>query len=59
MGVTKVMFCGGGVLDKNIEVGLLLLVEGIIRDEGFSYHYLETGLFVEANKKVNTKVKLI
>ncbi|MBQ9333652.1 MAG: nucleoside phosphorylase [Lachnospiraceae bacterium] len=41
MGVCKVMFCGGGgVLDRNIEVGQLLLVEGAIRDEGFSYHYL-------------------
>ena len=41
MGVTKVMFCGGGgVLDRNIEVGQLLLVDGAIRDEGFSYHYL-------------------
>lgn len=41
MGIKKVMFCGGGgVLDSNIEVGQLLLVEGAIRDEGFSYHYL-------------------
>jgi len=41
-GVTKVMFCGGGgVLDRNIKVGQLLLVEGAIRDEGFSYHYVE------------------
>ena len=41
MGVQKVMFCGGGgVLDKTIQVGQLLLVEGAIRDEGFSYHYL-------------------
>lgn len=58
MGITKVMFCGGGgVLDKNIEVGQLLLVEGAIRDEGFSYHYLEAGRIVEANKKVNAKVE--
>ena len=41
MGIKKVMFCGGGgVLDRNIEVGQLLLVEGAIRDDGFSYHYL-------------------
>ena len=33
MGITKVMFCGGGgVLDKNIEVGQILVVEGAIRD---------------------------
>ena len=42
MGIQKVMFCGGGgVLDPDIEVGQLLLVEGAIRDEGFSYHYIE------------------
>ena len=29
MGITRVMFCGGGgVLDKNIEVGQILVVEG-------------------------------
>lgn len=40
-GITKVIFCGGGgVLDKNIDVGELLVVEGAIRDEGFSYHYV-------------------
>lgn len=41
MGVKKVMFSGGGgVLDRDIDVGQILLVEGAIRDEGFSYHYL-------------------
>lgn len=57
MGAKKVMFCGGGgVLDKNIEVGQLLLVDGAIRDEGFSYHYLEPSRCVYANKEVNDKV---
>ena len=33
MGITKVMFCGGGgVLDRDIGVGQLLLVDGAIRD---------------------------
>ncbi len=46
-GISKVMFCGGGgVLDKNIGVGELLVVEGAIRDEGFSYHYLEPSRIV-------------
>lgn len=41
MGITKVMFCGGGgVLDRNIEVGQILVVDGAIRDEGFSYQYI-------------------
>ena len=40
MGIRRAVFCGGaGVLDKTIEVGRLLLVDGAIRDEGFSYHY--------------------
>ncbi len=41
MGITKVMFCGGGgVLDRNIQVGQILVVDGAIRDEGFSYQYI-------------------
>ena len=41
MGITRVMFCGGGgVLDRNIAVGQILVVEGAIRDEGFSYQYI-------------------
>lgn len=47
MGVEKVMFCGGGgVLDKNIEVGQILVVDGAIRDEGFSYHYIEPSRYI-------------
>ena len=41
MGITKVMFCGGGgVLVKDIDVGQILVVDGAIRDEGFSYQYI-------------------
>ena len=57
MGVRKVMFCGGGgVLDRNIEVGQLLLVDGAIRDEGFSYHYLPPSRVAHANPDVNAKI---
>ena len=57
MGVRKVMFCGGGgVLDKNIEVGQLLLVDGAIRDEGFSYHYLPPSRVVYADGQVNGRI---
>lgn len=53
MGIEKVMFCGGGgVLDKSIAVGELLVVEGAIRDEGFSYHYLEPSRIVYADSRV-------
>lgn len=58
MGVTKVMFCGGGgVLDRNIEVGQLLLVDGAIRDEGFSYHYLPPSRVVYTDPAVTEKVR--
>lgn len=57
MGITKVMFCGGGgVLDRNIEVGQLLVVEGAIRDEGFSYHYIEPSRYIYTNPDVTQKI---
>ena len=57
MGVTKVMFCGGGgVLDKNIGVGELLLVDGAVRDEGFSYHYLPPARVVETDPAVTERI---
>lgn len=56
-GIKKVMFCGGGgVLDKNIEVGELLVVEGAIRDEGFSYHYIEPTRIVYSQAEVREKI---
>ena len=52
-GIQKVMFCGGGgVLDKNIDVGRILVVDSAIRDEGFSYHYLKPSRYVFTDKKV-------
>lgn len=57
MGITKVMFCGGGgVLDKDIEVGQILVVDGAIRDEGFSYHYIEPSKYIYTNPKVTQKI---
>ncbi len=57
MGITKVMFCGGGgVLDKEIKVGQLLVVEGAIRDEGFSYHYIEPSRYIYTNPKIIEKI---
>ena len=53
IGIKKVMFCGGGgVLDKNIKVGELLAVEGAIRDEGFSYHYVKPSRIIYSQKDV-------
>ncbi|MCM1308821.1 MAG: nucleoside phosphorylase [Butyrivibrio sp.] len=57
MGITKVMFCGGGgVLDKNIEVGQLLVVDGAIRDEGFSYHYIEPAKYIYTDLGTTEKI---
>lgn len=57
LGAEKVMFCGGGgVLDPDIDVGKLLLVEGAIRDEGFSYHYLAPSRCVYADPAVNDRI---
>ena len=57
MGINKVMFCGGGgVLDKNIEVGQILVVDGAIRDECFSYHYIEPSRYIYTDKKVTDKI---
>ena len=57
MGITKVMFCGGGgVLDRNIEVGQILVVEGAIRDEGFSYQYIAPSRVIYADKETNDKI---
>ena len=56
-GVKKVMFCGGGgVLDKNIKVGELLLVEGAIRDEGFSYRYIKPSRIIYTDKNITKKI---
>ncbi|MBP3657635.1 MAG: nucleoside phosphorylase [Clostridia bacterium] len=57
MGVRKVMFCGGGgVLNKEIEVGQLLVVEGAIRDEGFSFHYIEPSRCIHTSEAVTAKI---
>ncbi len=57
MGITKAMFCGGGgVLDRNIEVGQILVVEGAIRDEGFSYQYVAPSRVIYADRGTNDRI---
>jgi len=57
MGVKKVMFCGGGgALEKGIHVGQLFVVEGAIRDEGFSYHYIEPSRIIYAQSDVRRAI---
>jgi len=58
MGITKVMFCGGGgVLDRTIEVGQILVVDGAVRDEGFSYHYIAPSRVIHTNPETTDKIK--
>ena len=58
MGITKVMFCGGGgVLDGNIAVGQLLLVDGAIRDEGFSYQYIPPSRVIHTEPAVRDTIR--
>ena len=57
IGIDTVMFCGGGgVLDRTIGVGQLLVVEGAIRDEGFSYHYVEPSRVIYSQADTNKAI---
>ncbi len=57
MGTRRVMFCGGGgVLDKAIEIGQLFVVDGAIRDEGFSYHYIAPSRYIHANPETTQRI---
>ena len=57
MGITKAMFCGGGgVLDRSIEVGQILVVDGAIRDEGFSYQYIAPSRVIYMDEETNDKI---
>lgn len=52
MGFKKFIVCGAaGVLQRDIQVGHLIVPYAAIRDEGLSYHYLEPSREVECNQK--------
>jgi uridine phosphorylase len=52
MGARKLIACGGaGVLVPNLALGHAVIVEGAVRDEGTSHHYLPVGRIVEADTK--------
>ncbi len=54
LGVRRVIFCGGGgVLDKSISVGKLMICTGAIRDEGFSYHYIKPSRIIYSSEETN------
>ena len=53
LGAEEIIFCGGGgVLNKDLALGHLIVIDSAIRDEGFSYHYLPPSRTVEANRYV-------
>jgi uridine phosphorylase len=57
LGIKKVMFCGGGgVLDKEITVGKFIVVDGAIRDEGMSYHYVKPSRIIKSNQYAKEKI---
>lgn len=50
LGCTKFIACGGaGVLNRDLQVGHLLIVSAAVRDEGTSYHYLPPSREVSAS----------
>ena len=57
MGIRRVMFCGGGgVLNRHIEVGRLLLVDGAIRDEGFSFQYAPPSRVIHTDPRITDRI---
>lgn len=52
LGCTKFIACGGaGVLDRNIQIGHLVVPVRALRDEGTSYHYLPASRFIDLDEK--------
>lgn len=52
LGGSKFISCGsGGVLDKNITAGHILVPYSAVRDEGTSYHYIEPSREISVNNK--------
>lgn len=51
MGFSKFIVCGAaGVLQKDIQVGHLVVPESAVRDEGVSYHYIEPSREIKCNE---------
>jgi uridine phosphorylase len=59
-GCRKFIAVGGcGVLEKDMEVGKLIVVNSAVRDEGVSYHYLPPSREIEAQRKVLQNIESI
>ena len=58
-GCKKIIACGGcGVLEKDIDVGKILVPIKALRDEGTSYHYIAPSRYVDLNVDVINKITL-
>ncbi len=52
LGCSTFIACGGaGVLDRNIQLGHLVIPKSAVRDEGTSYHYLPPSREVDADAR--------
>jgi uridine phosphorylase len=59
-GVRRFISIGtAGTLQKNLNIGDLVVCEKAIRDEGASYHYLKASKYAYASKKMTEKIKKI
>ena len=57
LGCKKIIVCGGcGVLEKDIDVGKILVPIKALRDEGTSYHYIAPSRYVDLNIDVINKI---
>ena len=56
-GVTKFISVGSaGTLQKEIEIGDIVVCEKAIRDEGTSYHYFDETKYAQASNKITKKI---
>ncbi len=60
LGCRKFMACGnGGVLDKNLHRGSVIIPDEAVRDEGTSYHYLPAERTIALDKEIVEKSKAV
>lgn len=57
-GVKRIIACGSCGLIGDFSTDKFLIVSKAIRDEGFSYHYLEPSIYVETNRDQNRLIEL-
>lgn len=50
---------GCGVLEKDVEIGRLIVVDSAIRDEGVSYHYLPPAREIRAQVEVVSEIEKV